>query len=1155
MRFQRIDLIKYGKFSDRPIEFPLPSPVRCDFHLIIGPNEAGKSTLRSAILDVLFGIPTRSPLAFLHPLNELRLGAYVSNHAAVLEFHRTKAQKQTLRSPADVVLPDAALVPFLGSADRGFFDQMFGLDHSRLVAGGNSILSAENDIGRILFQSAAGVAGLGKIRDALLAEAEKLWAPRKAADRAYYIGAEQLDKATAAMKQATVRTRVWTEANAQLEKLKEKLAIEQDGLRQLQLDRSRLERVRRAAPFLRALRESELELGRLGEVAELPPDAAAILNTAERELATARQVRILRSEEVTRTEQALAQIRVDEHVLALTADIAALDALRLQYSGHERDIALREREAAALWQEIVEACKQLGWKTTSEEELAARLPTLLVRRELGQLARSRSGLTQAVTAAEQAVRARQAEVDTLSRQLAQVRMQEVKPSLRATLAAARSLGDADTALQKQEREVRRAQAALEAALQALGQWGRAMPELAAMQAPSQQRLARLGQDRQALAADARAALKRVEEQRAQVVALELDVSQYEELHRPTTQEAVQKARQERDASWRAIKGGELGLEQGARQFEVAVSQADAVADARLDHVEEATELQSRRHRLEREHQALLSLQQESRRIDAELARFDWAWEQTAAALGLSGIALDDIGDWLTKREKALECMAAYEEASHSHDAIFRTVSECKRNLAGALREEGLCVTDDASLSALCVQAENHIQSIDSARVRHETLLSQLLTAQSLARTLQQSLEDAQAQEGRWLAEWTCAVANAGLPEGSNIGTVEGALELISGIEERLARTRQIRVEHIDVMQAQLHELGARAERLAQAIAPELSGASPTRVAQELSARLEQAREASSQARRLREVLHVAHTQAEAAQESIQTAKARLRPLLERAGVDSHAALSEAIARSDQRRALNDDMLKARNSLIDSSDGLTREQIEAEVDAVDLGRLTADLAHLDEEMAEAVRRQNSLSAECRDAMRVLADIGGSDAAARAEAERQEAIAQMSDAAERYIKVFTAARLLRWSTDRYREEKQGPMLARAGAIFAKLSGGSFQKLVVDFDAEPMTLEGLRCDGKLVGISGMSDGTRDQLYLALRLAALELHLEQAPPLPFVADDLFINYDDTRSRAGFEALAALSEKTQVIYLSHHDHLVPVVQEVFGQQVNVVFL
>ena len=49
MRFHRLDLFKYGKFSDRSVEFPA---AKQDFHLIVGPNEAGKSTLRSAIVDL-----------------------------------------------------------------------------------------------------------------------------------------------------------------------------------------------------------------------------------------------------------------------------------------------------------------------------------------------------------------------------------------------------------------------------------------------------------------------------------------------------------------------------------------------------------------------------------------------------------------------------------------------------------------------------------------------------------------------------------------------------------------------------------------------------------------------------------------------------------------------------------------------------------------------------------------------------------------------------------------------------------------------------------------------------------------------------------------------------------------------------------------------
>ena len=95
----------------------------------------------------------------------------------------------------------------------------------------------------------------------------------------------------------------------------------------------------------------------------------------------------------------------------------------------------------------------------------------------------------------------------------------------------------------------------------------------------------------------------------------------------------------------------------------------------------------------------------------------------------------------------------------------------------------------------------------------------------------------------------------------------------------------------------------------------------------------------------------------------------------------------------------------------------------------------------------------------------------------------------------------------------------------------------------------------DGALVAINGLSTGTEDQLYMALRLAALELHLEQGTPLPFIADDLFINWDDNRAGAGLAALAQLAAKAQVIVLTHHSHLVEVALRATDGRIHVIEL
>lgn len=72
-------------------------------------------------------------------------------------------------------------------------------------------------------------------------------------------------------------------------------------------------------------------------------------------------------------------------------------------------------------------------------------------------------------------------------------------------------------------------------------------------------------------------------------------------------------------------------------------------------------------------------------------------------------------------------------------------------------------------------------------------------------------------------------------------------------------------------------------------------------------------------------------------------------------------------------------------------------------------------------------------------------------------------------------------------------------------------------------------------------------DQLFLALRLAAAEQSIAVGTRFQFLADDLFINFDDARARVGFEVLAELAGSTQTLFFKHHAHLAELAAEVVG--------
>lgn len=190
------------------------------------------------------------------------------------------------------------------------------------------------------------------------------------------------------------------------------------------------------------------------------------------------------------------------------------------------------------------------------------------------------------------------------------------------------------------------------------------------------------------------------------------------------------------------------------------------------------------------------------------------------------------------------------------------------------------------------------------------------------------------------------------------------------------------------------------------------------------------------------------------------------------------------------------------------------------------------------------------------LRLFEAVGGDAAAAKAAGDRQLALAEMKEVAAQYARVRSATIILRWAIERFRREKQAPLLKRAGELFSILTGGSFQRLTLEYDEKDLPhLAGVRGDGGAVPVSGLSEGAADQLFFALRIAAVEEYLMHAAPVPFIADDLFINYDDARASAGFRVLQLLAEKTQVLFFTHHQHLLDVASTAFGRSVSTATL
>jgi uncharacterized protein YhaN len=162
--------------------------------------------------------------------------------------------------------------------------------------------------------------------------------------------------------------------------------------------------------------------------------------------------------------------------------------------------------------------------------------------------------------------------------------------------------------------------------------------------------------------------------------------------------------------------------------------------------------------------------------------------------------------------------------------------------------------------------------------------------------------------------------------------------------------------------------------------------------------------------------------------------------------------------------------------------------------------------------------------------------GSAKAAEAALSAQQTLAAIRRMSEHFIRLKVASTVLKQEIERFRNENQDPILKIASVYFRQLTLGSFEALRTDEDdrGQPV-LVGLRHQNRMIRVEGMSSGTRDQLYLSLRLASLQKRREAGEAMPFIVDDILVNFDDDRAKATLEALADLATGTQLILFTHH--------------------
>ncbi len=123
------------------------------------------------------------------------------------------------------------------------------------------------------------------------------------------------------------------------------------------------------------------------------------------------------------------------------------------------------------------------------------------------------------------------------------------------------------------------------------------------------------------------------------------------------------------------------------------------------------------------------------------------------------------------------------------------------------------------------------------------------------------------------------------------------------------------------------------------------------------------------------------------------------------------------------------------------------------------------------------------------------------------------------------------VLRDAIKEYHAVHREALAGTIGELYRRLTGGRYERVRLDERFAP-SLDGLGREG--LPVERVSQGARDQLYFAMRVAVAE-ELSGQVRLPFLLDDPFVNFDDARVAAVYEVLHELAARHQFIVLTHN--------------------
>ena len=1162
MRLTKIHAKAYGCFTDRVLDL---SPDK-GFHIIYGPNEAGKSTLLRGITHALYGMPRVTGDAHLHDNQALRMLLGLVNEGGThLLFQRRKGLKNTVLDEDNNSLDEEILHQYLGETSRELFQEMFGLNHVSLREGGESLVKSGGAMGVSLFGAATGLTGISDIIELLENQARDLYKPAGSKPKINELIAHYKD-AKQAISQASLTGRDWQQQQEQYQELVGQRDQLSQALTDEKIKLQTYSRVKRGLSDLATRRDLLAKLQELEQLPNMPEDAMQQRLSAVKQIELAQADLDMIKETHDNATKELNELSMPKDILSNREGISELQEKLGLYRTNRDTLPIVSGEIAQLDNTIASLMRRTFVQVPAVDQVEALRLADYEKKAIEKLANQYIALEKSREVAKDGLAEIRAQLDDIDKHLEELG-EAVNLSLpRAQIKQIQKCGDIEQQLTEKDGTVKDIKARVEKGLATLGLWQGTLEELGKLPIPSLETVEIFAGQLGKLNDQIEGNSDRIKQKKLDLDGIQSQLRSVELGGDVPTDITLQDARSQRDMGWQLVKRSwlegivdieaEQGYTRGLRldkAFEDSVANVDHISDRMRQEAEKVGEKAALLKKVEDLNREVIRLTEDADELQSKLHNTTKQWEQRWRPLGIKPLSPREMQQWLKNVSQLLDLGDQLYQARESRKYQQQSIVQGRQKLVAALAGLGYSHIEEQSISRLLHLAE---EICDELQERNRLIKSKQDQRLSLERSLdsrETALRNADKAQASWQEQWTRALDKLALPLNTGVEEAMVYCENLDSLFQAIDEKVQCELEQGRVQQW-IVGFAEQVQTITDSVAPDLLEMPPDLALIELGKRLSEAQTQETVGQRLTQLIEEQEIARDQALKRKDKAEQALAVLLKQGHCDSVEALEEIERRIEQQKNWQIKLAEIEEQLLQNGDGLTFTELVDEATDVDPlslpGLISQTQARIEELELERSRVDQDFGAVNKE---YKEKVQGSSIAATEAAEQSESIlVSLREATFEYMRLRSAAMLLKKAIEDYREKNQSPIINRASTLFNQLTMGSFLGLKVDFDqSDNPILFGLRDSNEIVSIKGMSDGTQDQLYLALRLASIEEFVARnKEPIPFIIDDILIHFDDDRSRKALQVLAGFSSRIQIVFFTHHKRILQLAKESMAPEI-----